>query len=272
MYRYVSNPLRTGRDAINDLSNVTFLRADLHRAFDQGLLIFVPKGDNGELVTHVLSSSAEHRSLYQNSRLHTIKNAPEMLFARFAWTVLPLIEGFLISGIGRTVLVASSPTPHFASSEECKSYTKQPSKISRNVSPKKRSRSEPEIEEESDNEDATGDQPHTKRSKANLPCSTSSQSVEDPAFSSLIREPTPELLPHNTESATAPSEPRQNDGIEKLRGEFLAYERARSDPAGNWDKEQQWLRTAFDHPLSSEEVRRYLLAIGLDVLDNDEDG
>ncbi|RYO04902.1 hypothetical protein AA0121_g12595 [Alternaria tenuissima] len=75
------------------------LRADLHIAFDKPRFVFVPKpsGDNGvmRLVLHLLEPSAELEHLYHNRELHPSDVGGETLFARFAWTLFPLLEAFL---------------------------------------------------------------------------------------------------------------------------------------------------------------------------------
>ncbi|KAB2100127.1 hypothetical protein AG0111_0g11654 [Alternaria gaisen] len=90
---------RSLTNSIDDTGNAMLLRADLHIAFDKPRFVFVPKpsGDNGvmRLVLHLLEPSAELEHLYHNRELHPSDVGGEMLFARFAWTLFPLLEAFL---------------------------------------------------------------------------------------------------------------------------------------------------------------------------------
>ncbi|KAJ9634922.1 hypothetical protein H2199_008786 [Coniosporium tulheliwenetii] len=67
--------------AIDDSSNALLLRSDIHWAFDQRRIVFVPK--SSRLVAHVMSPVAELVRLYHNVQLHPLKGVPlEYLFTR----------------------------------------------------------------------------------------------------------------------------------------------------------------------------------------------
>jgi hypothetical protein len=94
-------------NSTDNTRNVLLLRSDLHHLFDQGRLVFVPKG--GAWVVHILSGrpDGELAALYHNVRLQPLSElSVEFLFARFAWTVLAqLSQGiFLRAGIDRQLV------------------------------------------------------------------------------------------------------------------------------------------------------------------------
>lgn len=120
--------------AINDVSNPLLLRADLHRQFDKSRFVFLPK-NGGTLVTHVLKNSEEARISYHNTALHRIDVAPEFLLDRFAWTIFPLVAGFLRNNQSRLLLLTSENSEREASAEECYNSRVLASGRSRSISP-----------------------------------------------------------------------------------------------------------------------------------------
>ncbi|KAL8855345.1 MAG: hypothetical protein Q9178_007999 [Gyalolechia marmorata] len=135
MVRY-GNKHASLRPGINDDANTMLLRADLHRSFDRRRFIFLPKKP-GAIVTHVLESESL-RDIYHNVQLNTTYIAPEYFFARFAWTILPLLKPFLARGQPRLLLIEGQP--RWATSTECSDLADSPPK-SRTASPTKKSRS-----------------------------------------------------------------------------------------------------------------------------------
>lgn len=96
---------------LDDASNALLLRADLHIAFDKPKFVFVPKPSSDpekpRLVTHLVEASAELEHWYHNRALHSVCSSIETLFARFAWTIFPLLDGFLVSRARRRLLLAN---------------------------------------------------------------------------------------------------------------------------------------------------------------------
>ncbi|KAL8752070.1 MAG: hypothetical protein Q9184_005858 [Pyrenodesmia sp. 2 TL-2023] len=135
MIRY-GNKHASSRPGINDDANTMLLRADLHRAFDKRRFTFLPK-KQGALVTHVLESESL-RHIYHNVQLNTTYIAPEYFFARFAWTIFPLLKPFLRRGQRRLLLIQGQH--QWASPAECSDFADPPSK-SRSASPTKKNRS-----------------------------------------------------------------------------------------------------------------------------------
>lgn len=109
------------------------LRADLHRAYDKRRFTFLPKKPS-TLVTHVFESESL-RDIYHIVELNVTYNAPEYHFARFAWTILPLVKDFLLRYRWRLLLVQGEA--QMASPDECLDYANPPKEKSESVSPRK---------------------------------------------------------------------------------------------------------------------------------------
>lgn len=154
------------------------IREDLHTAFDRREFVFVPKAAANEapvFVTHLLTDSPELGLLYHNTKLHPIDRvAPEFLFARFAWSIFPGIEGFLLAGVSRDLL-SSTGQRWTASPDECQSYLKQPGKWLHSETFSKESWSETKSETESGEGDWGADVgPRKRRRRKPSPLSPSS--------------------------------------------------------------------------------------------------
>ena len=129
----------------DNISNALLLRADLHLAFDKPKFVLVPKPspdpEHPQIVVHLLEASPELEYLYHNRRLQSVCSSIQMLFARFAWTVFPLLKGFLVCRERRRLLLTneimenSGTRDGFVSWEKCVQLSK-----SRSQSPKKRRR------------------------------------------------------------------------------------------------------------------------------------
>jgi hypothetical protein len=94
-------------------------------------------------VTYGLAESAELSKLNQNAKLHGIPSVSrEFLFSRFAFSIFPLIQGFLQRNVEREVPVPAPDSTLISktgSAEECRGWTPQSAR-SRSASPKKRTR------------------------------------------------------------------------------------------------------------------------------------
>lgn len=129
-------------NTLDDLSNALLLRTDLHVAFDKPKFVFVPKPSSDpeklRYVIHIVEASAELEFLYHNRALHPLYSSPETLFARFAWSIFPLVDGFLTCRERRRLLLASEDATSFdnegfVSWERCAQFSRK-----RSQSPKKR--------------------------------------------------------------------------------------------------------------------------------------
>lgn len=92
---YNANTVLSPSHAIDDVSNGFALRSDLNGpGFDAGKLVVAPK--EGKLVLHFLFDVDELGYLYHNRQLYPIDAIPrEFLYARFAWSIFPLLGRFL---------------------------------------------------------------------------------------------------------------------------------------------------------------------------------
>ncbi|OAA66802.1 hypothetical protein SPI_01378 [Niveomyces insectorum RCEF 264] len=99
---------------IGSLSNLVRLRSDLHSLFDQHHYAFVPKkrpdAEGRSFVFHVCHKDAtEYGSDMQNTLVQYLpSDCRPLLFARFAWTVLLLVNPFVANGVERVVRVRAA--------------------------------------------------------------------------------------------------------------------------------------------------------------------
>ncbi|KAK8149670.1 hypothetical protein G3M48_006098 [Beauveria asiatica] len=137
---------------LEDPVNVLRLRADLHIAFDKPYFVFVPKADgvgSQQFVLHVVEPCVEYQHLYHNQKIQQQREVcVELLFARFAWTIFPLVADFLKGKVRRRLRLMTTSkddgtkvAPFFASAEQCENLVMRRSK-SRNTTSKKRARLE----------------------------------------------------------------------------------------------------------------------------------
>ena len=79
--------------------NVVLLREDAHTQWERKQISIVTKtrADNTRAwVVHVHDSSQELHALYHHRQLQPLTDVRcEFLFARFAWDVIPMLQGFL---------------------------------------------------------------------------------------------------------------------------------------------------------------------------------
>ncbi|KAL8777948.1 MAG: hypothetical protein Q9213_007634, partial [Squamulea squamosa] len=89
MRRYNLNRLLTAEARIDDMSNATTMRSDIHKAYDKRLFVVVPK--NECWTVHFMEPTFHLESLYHNMRVNLHRDLGlEHMFTRFAWTVFPL--------------------------------------------------------------------------------------------------------------------------------------------------------------------------------------
>lgn len=99
---YNSSPLLPDRFLVSDIRNCWLLRADIHRVFDDRTFVLVPKA--GTIVNHFLVQTSVLGKLFHNRQPGQLSVAPEFLFARLAWTVIPLGISFTNSA-GRRIII-----------------------------------------------------------------------------------------------------------------------------------------------------------------------
>ncbi|KAI4121473.1 MAG: hypothetical protein LQ341_007403, partial [Variospora aurantia] len=102
MGRYNLNRLLTVDARIDDMSNATAMRSDIHKAYEKRLFVMVPKDDCWTV--HFMEPTYHLGSLYHNMPVHLHSDVGlEYMFSRFAWTIFPLIRDFLEQGPPRQV-------------------------------------------------------------------------------------------------------------------------------------------------------------------------
>ena len=313
MVRY-GNKHASLRPGINDDANTMLLRADLHRSFDRRRFIFLPKKP-GAIVTHVLESESL-RDIYHNVQLNTTYIAPEYFFARFAWTILPLLKPFLARGQPRLLLIDGQP--RWASPAECSDLADSPPK-SRTASPTKKSRSRSkrtraDMEEELDGAshdsdygpepDNTPDYRHAyhryakrvRRGRSPTPRQYPVGALAQfppspptpPRSGESFLSPAPESVPctqgddtigteegginkagleesHDklrtvqyTAAHPNPHTPVSSPQLRAMVSSHLRQERKKSDPGGQWPKDEAWLGSVIrkGRALDSSEIAR----------------
>ncbi|KAH7111094.1 hypothetical protein B0J11DRAFT_498739 [Dendryphion nanum] len=157
-------------NTLDDLSNALLLRTDLHIAFDKPKFVFFPKPSSDpkkpQYVTHIVEASAELEFLYHNRALHSLYSSAETLFSRFAWSIFPLVDGFLTCRERRRLLLTSENAASFDNEgfvpwERCAQFSRK-----RSQSPKKR---KPDSGPMADNADLAikSEEPHPRNKR---PC------------------------------------------------------------------------------------------------------
>ncbi|EGX87738.1 hypothetical protein CCM_09360 [Cordyceps militaris CM01] len=243
-------------DSAHNIANVLLLRADLHIAFDKPGFVFVPKpsisGESQKFVFHCVEPSPEFGYLYHNRVTQGLRVSEELLFARLAWSIFPLLSSFLKSKIPRRLCLRSSNDngrtatgPFFASAEQCEDLLTKGNK-SRNASPKKRGRPEDCVQEADTDSLQEGEYQRSRKRRR------SSSPVQDPAInqsSVLSNIPSP-----------SPTTPVSVDNPTPLRQEWLHKERQRSDPSGQWEEEMAWGTSVYngDITLGSANIARWV--------------
>lgn len=244
-------------ESVDNPANALLLRADLHIAFDKPSFVFVPKPSDVEsqqFVLHLLEPSREFESLYHNRAMQSLGVSVELLFARLAWTIFPLVAGFLKGKIRRRLRLSTiskdngtEMAPFFASAEQCEDLVTRTPK-SRNASPKKRGRPEDSVREA--DTDSSREDEHKRSRKRHR----SSNSVQDLAaiHESSIGAPSSNI--------PSPTTPVSFHDAACLRQEWLHEERQRSNPSRQWEEEMAWAAGVYkgDITLGEANAERWL--------------
>lgn len=295
MSRYNKNSASTP----DDLSNTILLRADLHIAFDNPKFVFVPKPSSlrsPQLVTHLVEASGELEHLYHNRLLQPMRSSIELLFARFAWTILPFLESFLIGRERRRLLLVKdnmdSSNDGFVSWKKCAQFSKTWS-----LSPKKR-KTDAQAPNDSDvsysagEEESppgkrrqlsnhTSDVPTTHHSKSLEPSQDSSHSSDllneicqsekiESSFSTSDTFSSSHLLGHSNRDVGSTADTSANVALAQT---WLAKERLRSDPSGQWKKDKAWADKVWKRNITffGGDARRWLEICGGEFQDELEE-
>lgn len=306
---------RSLTSGMDDTGNAMLLQASLHIAFDRPRFVFVPKpsGNDGgmRLVLHLLEPSAEFEYLYHNRELHQSDVGVEMLFARFAWTLFPLLEAFLSCKEDRRLTVRTTSHDQildrgYFTAAACEWFSISSTR-KRSVSPKKRKPDADAIDsngvndvyvrqhiEQTDDTNTSAFAPNLrKRSigcidhKPPPPCQTpgsnkrrkASPVPEQSSFSSTVSPTSPTEC--STYSGGECSTHSGGDAVEScmivshnspLAQDWLEKERKRSDPEQTWTEEMHWIREVWaGKTMTSYEVSRFWDLSGYEVRDTRSD-
>lgn len=248
----------------NDPANTLLLRADLHALFDRAMFVFVPRvmadSENAQLGFHLLEPAENLEVSYHGHVLQAVRACTEMLFARFAWAILPLIKPFLMGEQRRRVITmaensASTDKDGFVSPEGCASLFS--SKESRGAKKRKADDASDADETESSCLD------DELRPRKKLRVSTRHVSVQDsfPTSDSLSLSSRSSVT--NASSSTSKSSPALDgevDGNGTLAQTWLAQERLRSDPDGQWKRDQAWAQrmSQGEIVMTAAEAKKYM--------------
>jgi hypothetical protein len=255
-------------ESVNSLANALLLRADLHIAFDKPSFVFVPKPANVEsqqFVLHLLEPSREFECLYHNRAMQSLGVSMELLFARFAWTILPLLAGFLKGKVQRRLRLSTmineatgaGMAPFLASVEQCEDLVSKTSK-SRNASSKKRDRPDDNVADAD-----TGllrDEKHQRPRKRHR----HSKSPQDLAAIEVKSVSAPSTKDNS------PTTPNSFHVAPSHRQEWLNRERLASDPDHLWDEEVAWAADVYKGTvtLGESNAKRWLAFNGEEPVDH----
>ncbi|OAP61049.1 hypothetical protein AYL99_06053 [Fonsecaea erecta] len=116
----------TATDKMKHANNIIRLRSDIHTVFDAKEFAIVPIG--GRLVAYCLNTQpgSHVARLYHGVELHPLGNAPELLFARFAYTVFENLRAFLDGCTERKLCIRTGNTraTEICDSEKCQQFSR----------------------------------------------------------------------------------------------------------------------------------------------------
>lgn len=272
MSRYNLGPANT----LDDLSNALLLRTDLHIAFDKPKFVFVPKPSSDlekkpRFVIHLVEASAELEFLYHNRALHPLYSSVETLFARFAWSIFPLLDAFLTCRERRRLLLANenaapSDDDGFVAWERCAQFSRK-----RSQSPKKRKPdSMPSVDDNINLTMESGDLRARKKQRCQYLVPHESIHLSKTSASSTSTSPAslPELdarasfeldgsdeledpLISITSSCSIDRQDREH--FSSLSSAWSAQERLRSNVHDEWKEKESWTRDVWMGKISLDE-------------------
>lgn len=236
-------------DTLHDLSNTLLLRSDLRSAFDRPKFTFVPKASSDferpQLVLHLIEPSPLIESLYHNRELHDFRSSIQLLFARFAWTIFPLLHGFLTGGEPRRLLLVEGSADSVDEEEE-----RRPRKKRQHPNHNPLVQSTKSLQDLSENLDSRN-------------CIGKSSNTGSPSSPSGLSSTSHSSHPLDRDGASA-----AGNGVDvTLAQAWLARERLRSDPNRQWEKDKAWAKRVSrgDVTLSAEEARRWMEICGAEI-------
>ncbi|KAK4978309.1 hypothetical protein LTR28_006308 [Elasticomyces elasticus] len=300
MSRYNLGPA----DTLDDTANALLLRADLHIAFDKPRFTFVPKpacdGSGMRLVVHLLEPSAELEHLYHNRELHASAVGIEMLYARFAWSLFPLLGAFLSCRTNRRLAFRTpngglADSRGFVAAALCEQFSAAATR-KRSQSPKKRKPEIDTVADATDTDIAEVDKRAQLEDDRKKPTSASSGQKRRSSAEHADAEAgsSDDILPwarkrgrpqaDSSSSSSSSLSPKSTNSIRPslsgasyssppmfpncppLARAWLEAERQRSDIPGTCKEESDWARQVWaGKTLAGDEVVRWFEACGFEV-------
>ncbi|PVH98616.1 hypothetical protein DM02DRAFT_530748, partial [Periconia macrospinosa] len=232
-------------NTLDDLSNALLLRTDLHIAFDKPKFVFVPKPsselEKPRFVIHLVEASAELEFLYRNRALHPLYSSVETLFARFAWSIFPLLDAFLTCRERRRLLLVNENAAPFDNDgfvawERCAQFSRK-----RSQSPKKRKPDSVPLVD--DNINLTMESGESRaRKKQRCQHLVPHESVHLSKISASLTSTSP---------ASLPAQDRAH--FSTLSRAWLAQGRLRSNVRDDWKEKESWTRDVWMGKVSLDE-------------------
>ncbi|KAF2158401.1 hypothetical protein M409DRAFT_61692 [Zasmidium cellare ATCC 36951] len=138
MRRYINQGYGHGADRLSNSDNKLLLRSDLHSLWDNRAFLLAPK----EMMSLFCMCWRIRwnclRARYHNVRTYPLSVSRELLFARFAWALLPHVRNFVAARQSRTVsigLKTGELVTRRLSANQCSALAEDRKK---SLSPKKR--------------------------------------------------------------------------------------------------------------------------------------
>ncbi|KEF50890.1 uncharacterized protein A1O9_13060 [Exophiala aquamarina CBS 119918] len=134
----------TAVDKMNHPNNTIRFKSDVHTIFDSKRFAIVPAG--GRLVAYCLNArpGSHIERFCHGVELHRLNNPPQLLLARFGYTVFEDLRDFLDARVARKLLLwtENTWTTEICNFERCQQFSRATASQgkSRSASPKKRSK------------------------------------------------------------------------------------------------------------------------------------
>ncbi|KAH8712037.1 hypothetical protein GQ44DRAFT_625931 [Phaeosphaeriaceae sp. PMI808] len=250
-------------NTLDDISNALLLRTDLHIAFDKPKFVFVPKPsadpEKPKLVTHLVEASAELEYLYHNRALHSLRSSVETLFARFAWSIFPLLDTFLTCRARRRLLLANNNATFFdregfVSWERCAQFSRK-----RSQSPKKRKPEAGPAMGDNIGVSVTADGLHPRK---RYQCQYAMSPQNSPTLNNLAHQ-----SPHPPSASFSGA--HNSPDVSTLAHTWLEQERLRSDTRDEWGEKKAWAKSVWAGNVTLDEgrARKWLEICGVEFQD-----
>ncbi|KIW14258.1 hypothetical protein PV08_07040 [Exophiala spinifera] len=163
----------TAIDEMKHPNNTVRFRSDIHTVFDAKRFAIVPVGRRLVAYCFHAQPGSHIERLHHRVELHRLQNPPQLLLARFAYTVFEGLRAFLNRRVERMLQLrlGNSLVVEKCDAEKCQQSFRATASQgkSRSVSPKKRSRSQADEETDIESSDNGKDLRGRKRHRSDEP-------------------------------------------------------------------------------------------------------